>query len=183
MLTVNGISEERVSEFRELASEFNQQMHGRPLFRAEREEARYSPGRFSPTDPRQIAKSFRDRIEKEFGKQVLNDILSLNGYTFFMDQIDRRHPIGMILFQDPKQKERLKNLYDVELDGDAGEFVKYLEETDRLHNREKDFWVEWRKHYGSPWIVSETFLFLVERYSVDLLEQTNDPEGKGYISV
>ena len=157
VLKVNGISEERVAEFRELADEFNRQMHGRPLYRAERRIAYYSPaGRDITFDEHnQIAKTFRERIEKEFGRQVLNDILSLGGYTFFMDQIDRGHPMGVILFQDPKQQERLKNLYDVELDGDAGEFVKYLEESDRLHNREKDFWVEWRKHYGSQTPIPE----------------------------
>ena len=42
-LTINDVSENRVSEFRELANEFNQQMHGIPLFRVERQIVHHSP--------------------------------------------------------------------------------------------------------------------------------------------
>ena len=84
VLKVNGISEERVAEFRELADEFNRQMHGIPLYRAERRIASYYPaGRDITFDEHnQIAKTFRERIEKEFGRQVLDDILSLSPDTF-----------------------------------------------------------------------------------------------------
>ena len=91
VLTVNGISEDlvSVSEFRELADEFNQQMHGKPLYRAEREIVRCSPHdfRIDSVDQERIAKTFRDRIEKEFGKQVLDDILFIDGRAFFMDEL------------------------------------------------------------------------------------------------
>ena len=85
VLTVNGISEARVSEFRELADEFNQQMHGIPLYRAERNISRYVPDDWNniDVDKKRIAKHFQDRIEKEFGRQVLADILSLHSGNFF----------------------------------------------------------------------------------------------------
>lgn len=41
VLTVNGISEDCVAEFRKLANEFNQQMYGSPLYKAERKVDRY----------------------------------------------------------------------------------------------------------------------------------------------
>ena len=84
VLTVNGISEERVAEFRELADEFNQQMHGYPLYRAEREVVRHTPNdfRIDSDEEKRIAQSFRDRIEKEFGKQVLDDIFALGASLF-----------------------------------------------------------------------------------------------------
>ena len=126
VLTVNGISEERVAEFRELADEFNQQMHGIPLFRGKSSAIRPPPrddfSSGSLAEQRQIAKTFRDRIEKEFGSQVLDDILSLRGETFFMDQLDMGDPNrSFLLSQDPKQRERLEKLYDVNfLEADDG---------------------------------------------------------------
>lgn len=41
VLTVNGINEDCVAEFRKLADEFNRQMYGNPLYKAERKVARY----------------------------------------------------------------------------------------------------------------------------------------------
>lgn len=85
VLNVNGISEERVQEFRELADQFNQQMHGRPLFRADRYVARSVPRegfRIDSDERERLAKVFRDRIEQDFGKQVLNDVLSFGGSIF-----------------------------------------------------------------------------------------------------
>ena len=111
VLTVNGISEERVAEFRELADEFNQQMHGYPLFRAERDVARYvrEDFRIDYEDQKRIAKTFRERIEKEFGRQVLEDILSLRGGLFFMDQLDKGDPrIFASLMLDPRTQTRLE---------------------------------------------------------------------------
>ena len=56
-----------------------------------------------PMSKNEIAQRFRDRIEQDFGKQVLDDILFLNGYTFFMDQIDEEYPTWLArLMQDLK---------------------------------------------------------------------------------
>ena len=81
-MTVNGISEDRVSEFQELADEFNREMHDYPLYRAKREVAHYllNDFRIDPKEQERIVKSFRDRIEKEFDKQGLDDILSRGGF-------------------------------------------------------------------------------------------------------
>ena len=152
VLTVNGISEERVAEFRDLADEFNQQMHGIPLFRGKSSIIRppppddFSSGNLA--EQRQIAKSFRDRIEKEFGSQVLDDILSLRGETFFMDQLDMGDPNrSFLLSQDPKQRERLENLYDVNFgeEGD-GAAERHLAEVKRLQDRERELAYKWQKH-------------------------------------
>ena len=155
VLTVNGISENRVAEFRELADEFNQQMHGIPLFRAERPHARYLPDDWDidVDDQKQIAKTFRDRIEKEFGRQVLEDILSLRGGLFFMDQLDKGDPrIFAGLMLDPKTQTRLENLYGVIFDdpddAEAEEaYEKHKAEMERLEKREMEFMEEWIKHH------------------------------------
>ncbi len=150
VLTANGISEERVAEFRELADEFNQQMHGRPLYRVDREVIRYSPDdfRISSDEKKRIAQTFRDRIEREFGKQVLDDVLSLGGETFFMDQLDMgdnpTRYLGLML--DPNQQERLKSLYDVEF-GNKEKMNKNIAEMERLEKREMEFIEEWIKHH------------------------------------
>ena len=152
VLTVNGISENRVAEFRDLADEFNQQMHGIPLFRAKSSVIRplprddFSSG--SLAEQRQIAKSFRDRIEKEFGKQVLDDVLSLRGETFFMDQLDMGDPNrSFLLSQDPKQRERLERLYDVNFGEEGDEDAeRHLAEVKRLQDRERELAYKWQKH-------------------------------------
>ncbi len=155
VLTVNGISEERVAEFRELADEFNQQMYGRPLYKAERKVARYLTEdsiRLNRGERKQIAKTFRDRIEKEFGKQVLDDVLLLNGRMFFMDQLDfgdKNRVISMLF--DENQEERLNSLYNVDynLHSEDSSAKKKGEEIDRLIKREKEFMEEWAKKYGA----------------------------------
>ena len=155
VLTANGISEERVSEFRELADEFNQQMHGIPLFRAERPYARYLPDDWDidVDDQKRIAKTFRERIEKEFGRQVLEDILTLRGGLFFMDQLDKGDPrIFASLMQDPKTQTRMEKLYDVDFsdvdDAEAEEaYEKHKAEMERLEKREMEFMEEWIKHH------------------------------------
>ena len=155
VLTVNGISEERVAEFRELADEFNQQMHGIPLFRAERPYARYLPDDWDidVDEQRRIAKTFRERIEKEFGRQVLEDILSLRGGLFFMDQLDKGDPrIFASLMQDLKTQTRMEKLYDVDFsdvdDAEAEEaYEKHKAERERLEKREMEFMEEWIKHH------------------------------------
>ncbi len=152
VLTVNGISENRVAEFRELADEFNQQMHGRPLFRGKSSIIRppprddFSSGRF--VERRQLAKTFQDRIEKEFGKQVLDDVLSLGGETFYMDELDFGNPgRRFLLTQDPKQRERLERLYDVNFgEEDDGAFERHKAEMERLREREMELAAEWQKH-------------------------------------
>ena len=152
VLTVNGISENRVAEFRDLADEFNQQMHGRPLFRGKSSIIRplprddFSSGRF--VERRQLAKTFQDRIEKEFGKQVLDDVLSLGGETFYMDELDFGNPgRRFLLTQDPKQRERLDRLYDVNFgEEDDGAFERHKAEMERLREREMELAAEWQKH-------------------------------------
>ena len=151
ILTTNGISEERVSEFRELADEFNRRMHGYPLFRGERQYARYLPEDFQidSDEQRRIAKKFRDRIEKEFGKQVLDDILSRTGFSVFMARlemgIDSMRQIK--LMHDPKQQERLKTLYGVEFVSEE-KMNKDIEETERLEKREMELMEEWAKYHA-----------------------------------
>ena len=158
VLTVNGISDDRVSEFRELADEFNQQMHGIPLFRAERRVGRYSPEDWDidSAEQERIAQAFRDRIEKEFGKQVLDDIFDIGDSLFFMSDLDEgddptRH-LG-ILF-DPKRQERLKTLYDVDfeiVDDDEvriREIEKEEAERERLAKREMKLMEEWLINQG-----------------------------------
>ena len=154
VLTVNGISEESVAEFRELADEFNQQMHGRPLFRGDRDSVRPPPragfSSGSLKEQRQIAKNFQDRIEKEFGKQILDDVLSLRGETFFMDELDLGNSGRSVsLAQDPKQRERLEKLYDVNfLEVGDGAAERHKAEGDRLRKRKKEFMKEWAKHHA-----------------------------------
>ena len=151
VLTANGISEDRVSEFREMADEFNRQMHGYPLFRAERDVARYLPDdfRIDYDGQKQIAKSFRDRIEKEFGKQILDDVLSLRGSSFFMDNLDKGDPKRFLsLLHNLEQRERLENLYDVEFGEDDGTFERSKEERERLAKRERELRAEWIKHHA-----------------------------------
>ena len=157
-LTVNGISEDRVAEFRELADEFNQQMHGRPLYRADRAVARYSPGDWDVDSEEQerIAKTFRDRIEKEFGKQVLDDIIELGDSLFFMSDLDKgddpTRPLGLML--DPNRQERLKTLYDVDFEivGDDEVRIREIEkeeaERERLAKREMELMEEWLINHG-----------------------------------
>ena len=167
-LTVNGISEDRVSEFRELADEFNREMHGWPLYRAERNVARYATELRSNINfdhQEQTAKSFRDRIEKEFGKQVLDDIIFLRGDMFFMDQLnmgdDPSRYIKLML--DPKHQERLNNLYDVDFDlfnEDDGIIDKQMEEYERLEKREWELSAEWAKHYDSQLLTPEEILII-----------------------
>ncbi len=151
ILTANGISEERVSEFRELADEFNQQMHGYPLFRGERQYARYLPEDFQidSDEQRRIAKTFRDRIEKEFGKQVLDDILSRTGFSVFMARLEMGiDPMRQIkLMHDPKQQDRLKNLYGVEFVSEE-QMNKNIAESERLEKREMEFMEEWAKYHA-----------------------------------
>ena len=167
-LTVNDISEERVVEFRKLADEFNQQMHGWPLYRADRKIARSfakkPPPNINFDDQERIAKSFRDRIENEFGKQVLDDILFLSGDMFFMDQLDKGDPTWLAkLMQDPKHQDRLNNLYDVDLDlfNDNEEEVQaVLAETERQKKREMELAKEWAKHYETPLLGPEEILFI-----------------------
>ena len=158
VLTVNGISEERVAEFRELADEFNQQMHGIPLFRAERRVGQYSPEDWDidSAEQERIAQIYRDRVENEFGKQVLDDILSLRGSTFFMDQLDLGDPRWLVsLIRDPKKQDRLSNLYDVDYNlnsadnSDDGDLIKWIEEGDRQEKREIKLWDEWARKYGA----------------------------------
>ena len=152
VLTVNGISEERVAEFRELADEFNQQMHGIPLFRAERDVARYLPDDWDidVDDQKRIAKTFRDRIEKEFGKQVLDDVITLRGGLFFMDQLDKGDPrIFASLMLDPKTQTRMEKLYDVDFgEEDDGAYEKHKAEMDRLEKREMKLMEEWVKYHA-----------------------------------
>ena len=151
VLTANGISEERVAEFRELADEFNQQMHGIPLFRAERPYARYLPDDWDidVDDQRRIAKIFRERIEKEFGRQVLEDVLSLRGGLFFMDQLDKGDPrIFASLIHDPKHQTRLENLYGVifdEMDDEA--YEKRKKENERIRKLEMEFLEKWAEYH------------------------------------
>ena len=151
VLTANGISEERVSEFRELADEFNQQMHGIPLFRAERPYARYLPDDWDidVDDQKRIAKTFRERIEKEFGRQVLEDILTLRGGLFFMDELDKGDPrIFAGLIHDPKHQTRLKNLYGVifdEMDDEA--YEKRKKENERIRKLEMEFLEKWAEYH------------------------------------
>ena len=144
-LTVNGVGEDRVSEFRELADEFNQQMHGIPLFRAERQVAYYSPPGFdiSMDEKDRIAKHFRERIEKEFGKQVLDDILSLRGLSVFMKDLTMgMNPDRQVaLLLDPKQKERMEKFYDVKFVSEE-KGVKDIEESRRRRQRETNLWIE-----------------------------------------
>ena len=152
VLTVNGISEERVSEFRELAEEFNQQVHGIPLYRAESYVVRPAPPddfRIDPDEQRQIAQTFRDRIEKEFGKQVLDDVLSLGGSSVFMDRLEMGiHPMRQFgLSSDPKQNERLRTLYGVEFVSEE-KMDKNIAEMERLEKREMEFMEEWIKHHA-----------------------------------
>ncbi len=149
VLTVNGISEERVAEFRELADEFNQQMHGRPLYRAERRIPRYSPAGWSigGREGNQIAKSFREQIEKEFGKQVLDDIQTLIARTLFMDSLDRGNMKMGILLGNPKQQERLINLYDVGFI-ESADNLKELKELERLEQLEMKLQRAWSEQYG-----------------------------------
>ena len=153
VLKVNGISEERVAEFRELADEFNRQMHGRPLYRAERRIAYYSPADwyFSYDEHNQIAKTFRERIEKEFGRQVLDDTLSLSPDTFFMDELGGMTMMMTIdLLHDPSQQERLKDLYDYHVDFSepADEVEKEIEESKRLGKLEIKLIEAWGEKYG-----------------------------------
>ena len=157
VLTANGISEERVSEFRELADEFNQQMHGYPLYRAEREVVRHTPNdfRIDSDEEKRIAQSFRDRIEKEFGKQVLDDIFDIGDSLFFMSGLDKgvdpSWHLG-ILF-DPKRQERLKTLYNVDFkivgDDDVGirEAERHEAESERLAKREMEFMEKWAEYH------------------------------------
>ena len=154
VLTVNGISEERVAEFRDLADEFNQQMHGRPLFRGDKDSVRPPPragfSSGSLNEQRQLSKTFQDRIEKEFGSQVLDDVLSLRGEMFFMDKLDLGNP-GRIfsLAQDPKQRERLEKMYDFKfLEADDGSAERHKAETERMRKRKKEFMEEWVKHHA-----------------------------------
>ena len=147
VLTANGISEDRVSEFRELADEFNQQMQD------------FSTG---IREKRRIAKSFRDRIENEFGKQVLDDIYFLNPHTFSMFQLDMGDPRAALIraqYQYPEQKERLKKLYDFEFGVGTGAFEKFREESDRRERLEMNLWKEWVKHYDKQPADPEEFLF------------------------
>ena len=153
VLKVNGISEERVAEFRELADEFNRQMHGRSLYRAERRIARYSPADwyFSYDEHNQIAQTFRERIEKEFGRQVLDDILSLSPDTFFMDELGGMTMMMTInLLHDPSQQERLKDLYDYHVDFSepADEVDKEIGESKRLWKLEIKLIEAWGEKYG-----------------------------------
>ena len=151
VLTANGISDDRVSEFRELADEFNQQMHGIPLYRAEREVARYSPEdfRIDSDEQERIAKTFRDRIERNFGKQVLDDIIELGDSLFFMSDLDEgEDPTRYLdLMLDPKRQERLKTVYGIEIIGDddveVKEFDKLIEDDERVEKREKKLMDEW----------------------------------------
>ena len=144
-LTVNGVSEDRVSEFRELADEFNQQMHGIPLFRAKRQVAYYSPPGFdiSWDEKKRIAKYFRERIEKEFGKQVIDDILSLRGLSVFMKDLTMgMNPDRQVaLLLDPKQKERMEKFYDVKFVSEE-KGVKDIEDSRRRRQRETNLWIE-----------------------------------------
>ncbi len=152
VLTANGISEERVAEFRELADEFNRQMHGIPLFRAERPYARYLPDDWDidVDEQRRIAKTFRERIEKEFGRQVLEDILSLRGGLFFMDQLDKGDPrIFASLIHDPEHQTRLENLYGVifdEMDDEA--YEKRKKENERIRKLEMEFMEKWAEYHA-----------------------------------
>ena len=152
VLKVNGISEERVAEFRELADEFNRQMHGRPLYRAERRIAYYTTDRDITFDGQnQIAKTFRERIEKEFGGQVLDDILSLSPITFFMNDLGGMSMMMTIdLLHDPSQQERLKDLYDYHVDFSepADEVDKEIEESKRLGKLEIKLIEAWGEKYG-----------------------------------
>ena len=114
VLTANGISEDRLPEFRKLADEFNRQAYDRPLYRGDTYVARPAPGdgfRIDIDEKERIAQSFRGRIEKEFGKQVLDDILVTGGLTVFMDQLDRgADPMRVInIVSDPEQRARLKS--------------------------------------------------------------------------
>ena len=153
VLKVNGISEERVAEFRELADEFNRQMHGRSLYRAERRIAYYyTAGRDITLDGQnQIAKTFRERIEKEFGRQVLDDILSLSPITFFMNDLGgMTMRMTIDLLHDPSQQERLKDLYDFHVDFSepADEVDKEIEESKRLGKLEIKLIEAWGEKYG-----------------------------------
>ena len=150
VLTVNGISEERVSEFRELADEFNQQMYGYPLYRADRYLARYGPEDFDIDidQQKQIAKNFVSRIEKEFGKQVLADIAVVGGAALFLDEL--------IFFGDPmrssaltfdrKAQERAGELYNFYEFISEEEGDKLGEEADRLAKRETELWEKWENY-------------------------------------
>ena len=150
VLTVNGISEEGVSEFRELADEFNQQVYDRPLYRGDTYVARPAPGddfRIDIDEKERIAQSFRERIEKKFGKQVLDDILFTGGLTVFMDQLDRgSDPMRVInIVSDPEQRARLKKLYGIEFSSNREAYEKQREESKRLENRENELLEEWAK--------------------------------------
>lgn len=150
VLTANGISEDRVPEFRKLADEFNQQAYDRPLYRGDTYVARPAPGdnfRIDIDEKERIAQSFRERIEKKFGKQVLDDILFTGGLTVFMDQLDRRSdPMRVInIVSDPEQRARLKKLYGIEFSSNREAYEKQREESNRLENRENELLEEWAK--------------------------------------
>ena len=67
-------------------------MHDIPLFQGNSYSARLAPGDgfcLSFDEEERIAKYFRDRIEKEFGKWVLNDVLSIGSFMVFIDNLEK----------------------------------------------------------------------------------------------
>ena len=164
-LTINGISETRVPKFRELAEEFNQQMHDRSLYRGDTRIVSPAPGdsfHISFEERDQIAKRFRERIEKEFGKQVLDDILFLDGVLVYMQDLTRgMNPTRMVnLIYDPKYQDRLKDLYGVEFISEE-EGNKDIEESRRLEERESALLAEMLKHGIVDRTVSKEPLILI----------------------
>ena len=89
-----------------------------------------------------IGKTFQDRIEKEFGRQVLDDIFDIGDSLFIMSDLDEGADPSWhlsILF-DTKRQERLKTLYNVDFEvvGDdvwIREAEKHQAEMEWLHER------------------------------------------------
>lgn len=133
-------------------------MHDILLFLGNSYSARLAPGggfRLRFDEEERIAKYFRDRIEKEFGKQVLNDVLSVGSFMVFIDNLEKGdNPMWEInLWHSTKQRECLENLYDIEF---VSEEVmrKNMEESGRLEKREMNLWEEWANLYDDQWLES-----------------------------
>ena len=162
-LTTHGISEDRVPEFREMAEEFNQQMYGRSLYKGV-EGAAHPPPRedfsIDLEEQMQIAETFQDRIEKDFGKHVLDDILTTGGILFYMNRLDlgtnpSRRARLFSLSNDSEYRAHMMDLYNFEIIDDEEIMKKHRAERERLEAREMELMEEVIKHYATEQIKPE----------------------------
>lgn len=153
LIAASGLGEERVEDLRALATEYNRTVHGTEIGgRIEIGEWEEIPDRSmyhrTYAEELEIIVTYRERIRKEFGQQMLDDLLAFpDGYLF--PDLD----VGLVeneyktAWNDEETRKRLERHYNATFTIiDKGEELpEHIRETQQLLQREMEFQAEQRR--------------------------------------